>query len=246
MRNRHAFPSRATTLAPSRISLKRGIVARLFCLLGLVLLAAPGWAEIQVPPSIEPGRKIEAKVIPTIPAGAEFQGNWLIPGCDTEAKGADGVLIWATSGTHSITFAGAWMQFEIVDIPQADGTVRKIKSVLAWGSVHETARFTVTGGAPDPGPDPPPPSPGERVAVILEETSQRTPAQAVLWDQLRRAYPVGKLLILDDDLSTAKKYADQCKLTQRPVLLVVTSTGQLVREVACPASVAEVQKEVSR
>lgn len=138
----------------------------------LLLITGTCLAEIQVPAKVEVGKKIEAKLAPNIPGGAELAGQWYVVGCDTEPRGAD-ILIWAAPGKHKIEYRGAWMKFEIVDVPQPDGSVKKVKSVLEWGSVYETAEFEVAGAVPPPDPPKPDPSPTGPYQILFYYTGEQ-------------------------------------------------------------------------
>lgn len=116
-----------------------------------LLVTATAWADIQVPATVAPGKKIVAVVSPEVPPGAEWKGKFSVPGCDTELRADGALLIWADEGKHTLEWRGGWMTFEIVEIVQTDGTVKKVKSVLDWDSLYEVAEFTVTGD-PDPQP----------------------------------------------------------------------------------------------
>jgi hypothetical protein len=101
---------------------------------------------------------------------------------------------------------------------------------------------------PPPKPDPPTPTPGERWAVIWEETSQRTPAQAALYVQLRAAFKPDKLFILDQSsLPPAwKAIYDQVTAGQTLPALTVLAGNKVVRTVPVPPSVDAVEQEVAR
>jgi hypothetical protein len=110
---------------------------------------------------------------------------------------------------------------------------------------YQYAKTFVVGEGDDPlPPPPPPPPPGERTAVILEETEQKTPAQAILWQQIQQEFQPQRLQILDDDQPSAAKYLSQAG-SVRPVLLVFQA-GQFLRAVPVPSSVEAVKAEVAK
>lgn len=209
------------------------------------LMASAAYAEIKIPAVTPIGKKIEAELLAAIPVGAEVQGGWVIPDCDTDLESPTRIQIWATPGKHEIKFQGAWMQFELVQIPQPDGTTKTIKSTVGWGFINEAATFVVGEGDDPVPPPPPPPPPGERRAVILEESEQRTTQQAVLFQSLTLAK---KAEVLDDDQPSASKYLPLLPAsmsTVRPVMLVMAG-DKLVRAVPCPTSIAAVDEELKR
>jgi hypothetical protein len=196
------------------------------------------FGDIQVKPQYDNHEPIVATVtITDVPEGAKLRGSFSVSDASYLPAGQDTFHIWAGPGKHVVSSQGVWVLTKDVTV---EGQVLPI--LIDFGQYQYSKEFVV-GEGDDPDP---PPIPGTRNAVILEETDQRTPAQGVLWDQLRREFQPNRLLILDDDLPTAQKYLPLSKLTQRPVLLVLTDKGTLVREVLCPASAADVKKEIGR
>lgn len=144
--------------------------------------------------------------------------------------------VWAGTGKHTITASGVWVMTRTVTV----GT-ETFDVLIDFGQYNYTKSFIVGEGdvVPPPGP------PGLRRAVILEETSDRTPAFALLKQQLLKEFLPERMQILDDDLAAASKYLPLAKPDVRPVLLVLAS-DKLVRAVPCPASVAGVKEEMSK
>lgn len=141
--------------APINWHIKRATTAwAFFAFLAVLLLPSFANAEIKIAATTLVGKKIEAELFAPIPVGAEVQGCWVVPGCDTDLESPTKVQIWAAPGTHTVLFQGAWMQFELTDVPQADGSKVQVKSTKTWGFINESASFEVTGGVTPPPPDP--------------------------------------------------------------------------------------------
>jgi len=208
----------------------------------LVALAAVGCCklvcgDIQIDPQYDEHEPIVAKVtITDVPEGAKLRGSFSVTDANYLPAGPDVFHVWAGPGKHTVTSQGVWVLTK--DITVGDQTF----PVLVDFGQYSYAKEFIVGDNPVP----PPPPPGTRNAVILEETDQRTPAQAILWDQLRKEFQPERLQILDDDLPQATKYLALSKITARPVLLVLTDKGQLVREVSVPSSVDGVVKELAK
>jgi hypothetical protein len=126
---------------------------------------------------------------------------------------------------------------------ELDVNGQKVPVLVDFGQYSFERTFAV-GPEDDVVPPPPPPPPGERTAVILEETEQKTPAQAILWQQVQKEFLPQRFLILDDDQPSAAKYLPQAG-SVRPVLLVFQA-GQFLRAVPVPSSVEAVKAEVAR
>lgn len=224
-------------------ALYRTAVIWLTVLAVLGLCAAVAHGQIEVKPQYSDHEPIVVTVsVPGMPEGAVLRkAKFKCPGASVVKVDEATFHVWAAPGAYAIEATGTWRLYQTI-IDKAD---KEWKVIADEDDYEFAASFTVGEVPPVPPPIPPVP-PGARKAVILEETEQKTPAQGILWDQLRKVYPVGKLEILDDDLPSAQKYLPLVKLPTRPVLLVLTDSGALVREVSCPASVAEVQREVNR
>lgn len=205
-----------------------------------LLTTALAWGDIEVADTVKPYEPIVAKVTITgVPEGAKLRGSFQVTDAQYIQVDEQTFHLWAKPGTHAITAQGVWVLTKDVTV---EGQTFPV--LLDFGQYIYNKSFVVEGGD-DPVPPPPPP-PGTRIGVILEESADRTPAQGLLWAQLRKEYQPGRMLILDDDQPEAQKYLPLSKLTQRPVLLVLTDKGALVREVSAPSSVADVAKEMAK
>ena len=224
------------------------IIAILWSTFYLLFAAAPSQAQITVPAQVNPYEPIVVQVaFKDIPAGARTRGAISISDAVWLPAGeADTYHIWAASGSHTVTAEGLWVLTR--DVKVGDET---LPVLVDFGSYRYTATFTV-GTAPDPKPDPkpdpPPPPPGVRWALVVEESSQRTPSQANLWVALRKELPEQRLLIVDKDSavpSLAKLLGSVSSDDRLPVLLVVQGDA-LVRKVRMPATVQAIKEELAR
>lgn len=205
-----------------------------------LLLCAPVFADIEVKPQYENHEPIVAKVtITDVPEGAKLRGSIQIEGASYVPAGENVYHIWAAPGKYKIVATGVWVLTQELDVGG-----QKVPVLVDFGQYTYVQSFAVGGGddvVPPPGPQPPP---GERRAVILEETEQKTPAQALLWQQLSKEFLPKRLEILDDDQPSAAKYLPQAG-SVRPVLLVFQA-GQFLRAVPVPSSVEAVKAEVAK
>jgi hypothetical protein len=217
-----------------------GIMVRTFFLAAL-LAASTVWGQIDVPTDTPPYQPIVARLRNPIPEGAQIQGGWTLSSA-AFLPAAGCVHVWAPPGRHSIAYRGIWIKTRPITI---DGQV--VQVLEGFGFIDESATFKV-GGGPDPGPDPPVPPPSQRWALVVEETSQRTPQQAALLTKLRSEYQ-SRLVIADKD-STASKlraYINQVPSTMPlPALVVASMDGVLIRVVPLPATVEAFRKELAR
>ena len=157
------------------------------------------------------------------------------------------IHVWAKPGAHTLTFRGAWLATRSITLP--DGEV--IQAVTGFGFLDHAATFQVGDTIPPVPPVPPVPPPGTRVGVIVEETSQRTPAQAQLWLKARAAFEEKRLYLLDQDQLSGPYWSKIAQAVRDknlglPVLVVVTDAGAVVRVVACPTSVDALKTELSK
>jgi hypothetical protein len=205
-------------------------------------LVATAWGDIEVKPQYDANEPIVATVTITgVPEGAKLRGSFSVSDGSYLPAGENIYHIWAAPGKHLLSAQGVWVLTRDVTV---EGQTFPV--LLDFGQ-FKFERTIVVGGEVPPVPPPvPPPPPGNRKAVILEESKDKTAAQALLWAQLIKKYPPEKLQILDDDLPAAQQYVSLSKLTQRPVLLVLTEAGALIREVSVPSSVAAVEQEIGR
>ena len=208
----------------------------------LFSIAAQASAQILVGDEFEPHEPIVAGLVDgAVPEGAEIQGGW---SCDTIKfiqLTPTVVHIWAPPGEHKLSFRGAWVQSKSVELPSGD----VIQALIGFGFIDNTATFRVGPSEPPP---PPPPPPGNRWGVIIRESSQQTPSQAYLYQQLRQQLPPKRLYIVDPNQPHPSwlKYVQAARDSQNqlPVLVVVTDAGQIVESVPLPSSVADVRSKL--
>ncbi|MFZ5833210.1 MAG: hypothetical protein ACOY3P_24240 [Planctomycetota bacterium] len=94
---------------------------------------------------------------------------------------------------------------------------------------------------PDPKPEPEPqPTPSELWAVVVEESSQRTPEQAAILasPQVRALFPEGRFRVLDQDAQAAdaKTYLDRSRGKPLPVLYLIDPQARVHYEGPLPAT----------
>jgi hypothetical protein len=204
------------------------------------LFVATTYGDIDVKPQYDVHEPIVATVtITDVPVGAKLRGSLAVSDGSYLPAGENVFHVWAAPGKHMITSQGVWVLTK--DVTVGDQT---FPVLIDFGQYNYSKSFIVGEGDVVPPPQPPTP-PGVRRAVILEETSDRTPAFALLKQQLLKEFLPERMEILDDDLAAASKYLPLVKADVRPVLLVLAS-DKLVRAVPCPASVAGVKEEMSK
>lgn len=211
----------------------------------LAILLCTGWlsvatADISVPVSTPEYQPIVATLATSdLPEGARCRGVWECSTASILEVDARTVHVWAAPGKHILVAMGTWVQTEDVD-------GRPV--LVDFGFYRFLAAFTVTGK--DPSPDPQPtPTPKAVWALIVEETQERTPAQNRLLHQLRQAYPLHRMLIVDDDAQapSLRRYIDAIPPeVPEPALIVVRAddTGSIVRIVPLPTTLEGFQKEM--
>jgi len=202
-----------------------------------LLWASTAWGQIMVPSEIPAHKPIVATLADIVPEGAKLDCNWRLTGGEFVRVDGRTIHIWAAPGRHVLTARGYWLLTKRIVLP--DG--QEFDALLGFGQIDHEAEFVVTGGSPVP----PPPPPGPRWAVILEETSERTPQQAALWGQIRKEFKSGpKVLILDDDSPDAAAYLRPANAVPRPALVVFALDGAeaVVSAVPCPQTLAEIKQ----
>jgi hypothetical protein len=220
-------------------------------LLAAALVAQTALAQINVPAEVEQHKLVVASLAAPIPDGAYLaDGGWEIVGsgsqvADTRPSGAE--IVWTgPPGEYQVLYDGVLLQ----DVTFVDGAKNPVTIRSYVGRIKERATCTIKGGQPDPGPDPPVPPPGTRWALVVEESSTRTPAQANLWTALRKDLPLSRLLIVDKDsrADSLRPYLSSIPAgTPLPVLCVVhQATGEVVRVVPVPGTVEAFKQELSR
>jgi hypothetical protein len=208
---------------------------RAFSVLLVLLTAGITQAQITVPASVEAHKPVVATLKATLPDGAQLRGTWSVSGGEYLQVDPLTIHIWAATGVHTVAASGVWVVTKRVTLP--DG--QALDALVDFGQYQYTADFTVGKAVP---PGPPPIPPGNKRAVILEETSQRTPQQAALWLQARKALGA-KLLILDKDLPSAAAYSAAAGAADLPALVVLVG-DQVVTVSPCPATLEALQKAV--
>jgi hypothetical protein len=166
-------------------------------------------------------------------AGAPAAGRWVVFASGfLEVKPeviADGkAIVWqGPAGEYAVVFFGSDSSEPVV------------------------SKVVLGGGVPNPFPPTPPvppTPPGQRWAIVWEESSERTPAQASLYVALRKQFKTERLLILDvSTLPPAwEAYRKLVPASQVLPALQVLAADKQVRVVSLPASVSEVVKEVAK
>ncbi len=207
-------------------------------LIVLLLMAWPAYGQINAPQQIDEHTPIVC----------------------TSEQAAD-VYIWRVSGAAKRVVLNNGSTIHVWAPPgEYDISLTTISIVIDWQKqskdvvYQEHSAKLKVGSVPDPGPkpnpNPLPPPPGKRWALVVEETSQRTPAQSNLFLQLRKDLPLPRLLIIDKDATanSVKQYLSKVPQGMSlPVLCIVDqATGELVRVVPVPGTVDEFKKELER
>jgi hypothetical protein len=210
------------------------------CVVVVVLFTATAWGDIEVKPQFDANEPIVATVtITDVPTGAKLRGSFSVSDGSYLTAGENVYHVWCAPGKHTVKAAGIWVLTEPVVVGD-----KTINALVDFGQFAYEKTFVVGPEVP-PGPFPPPVPPGVRRLVILEESADRTAAQAKLWQQLRKEYQPIQLEILDDDLPAASKYLPLIQGAARPALLVLTG-DKLIRVLPCPSSVDGVKSEVTK
>ncbi len=138
-------------------------------------------AALMIPPTHKQNAPIVATYRPTIPEDAQLQITWTVdaPAQLVTVPPAT-VHVWAPPGLYSLSIRGLWTKTRTVTV---EGKPAQL--LEGMGLLDDRATFTVEATAPPtpqpPTPPPTPPTPAKPAhvsAVIIEETSKRTPAQA--------------------------------------------------------------------
>jgi hypothetical protein len=241
------FFSRAMWRISSTSQLPKGAVtARFLIFLAVLACCAVAWGDIEVKPQLEDHEPCVATITITgVPAGAKLRGSFAVSDGSYLPAGENTYHIWAPPGKHLLKATGVWVLSK--DVTVGDQT---FPVLLDFGQyVYEKTITVGEGPSPNPFPQPDPlPTPGIRWAIIWEESSQRTPAQAALLQQVRKSSEQGKLFILDPSQLPPKWLAWQKVLPNNQALpaLMVIAGDKLVRVVPLPSSAGEVVKEVAR
>ena len=216
-------------------------------ILSVLAVATRAMGAIDVKTSYQDHEPIVIKVAPdAMPEGAVLRkAKFKCPGATVVKVDENTFHLWAAPGKYTVEATGTWRLYQQI----IDKNDKEWQVISDEDDYEFAANFEVTGGvAPDPLPPPQPPTPpGVRRAVILEETSDRTPQFALLKRTLLKEFPPERLQILDDDLPAASQYLPLLPSNPPalPVLLVLVE-DKLVRAVPCPDSVAGVKQEIGR
>lgn len=146
----------------------------------VLILARVATAQINLPDDVSPYEPIIAKcqcTPPPAPDGTitEIKIRWNI-GSDNVDKPAyirlveqqdqpDQAHIWGNPGYHQLTAATTWVQFEIIEVTDTNGQIRKIRNFIGWDTETYQHRFLIRGKIPDPNNRPPVANAGEDQAV---------------------------------------------------------------------------------
>jgi hypothetical protein len=205
----------------------------------------------------KPYEPIDIKIeFENVPEGAEYKGGFVwAPGAQVRPGNVD-MLYWAWAPPSPLDVNKKAVPYEVTAVIQwglrwpieEDGSQKE--GWKDFGLVTYQGQFIVSGGDD---PVPPPPPPGAR-GVILEETDPRNPLFAALWQKVRRRWPPtsdkpAEVMVYDDDKPEAQKYVRLvADVTARPLLLVLSENGTLVRSVALTteSSVADIERELGK
>lgn len=211
----------------------------------LLTAAAACPAAIDLPPTVPRDTPLIATVKPDVPPGATIRGRLDVhpPTATGISVGQDRLHVWSPPGTVTIRAHGVWVLTKTITV----GT-ETVPVLVDFGFYDETATCTVTP-SPSPQPEPQPnPTPGPRWALIIDESSQRTPATANLYLQLRQALPKQPLTIADRD-STApslRPYLATLKPDDAlPLLIVAAPDGRILRRGPLPPDLQSAVKAIT-
>ncbi len=226
-------------------------------------------AQVKVEPRYEPYTPIVAECIATVPPDAQVQATWSVTGAAKLVQVSPvKIHVWAPPGTYDVSLIGMWLKTREVKIGQ-----EKVQVLESFGLLNSKGTFQV--GQPDPPtppnpptpPDPPTPQPQKVTAVVIEESSQRTPAQAsvVLSPNIASWVQAGghKWYVFDRDAENAGRVpvcdSRGCRTEQRVgldpgfkpffdaargkplprLVIAVQGKGTILCDVALPATASE-------
>jgi hypothetical protein len=210
------------------------------------------------PESAEAYDPVTATLDTEIPIGARVLGNgWTFSkGVKVLPVSATVLHVWAPPGKHTIRYDGVWFHTKTIAIVDKEGNDQTIESLLGIGMIDSAASFTVGGEPqPDPKPDPPPPTPGplaEMWVIVVEESSDRTPAQAqVLFtyslpNWLARNGHHFRLVDRDQPAEDLSAWIAQAEQHDLPRLFLVGEDGEAVYEGPLPETIAEMMALVKK
>jgi hypothetical protein len=203
-------------------------------------LVATAWGDIDAKPQYDDHEPIVATVTITgVPEGAKLRGSFAVSDGSYLPAGENTYHIWAAPGKHLLSSAGVWVLTKDVTVEGQTFAV-----LIDFGQFRYERTIVVGGEVPPV----PPPTPGQRWAIVWEETSERTPAQAALYLQLRKTWEANKLFVLDVSQLPPKWEAWRKVLPVNQVLpaLMVLAGDKCLRVVPCPSSVDAVKQEVAK
>ena len=213
-----------------------------------LLLTASAAAQIVVSPEIPRDKISTATMTAVIPDGAVIKGGWSSPTADLKPGASyTETYVCGSPGKHALAFSGYWVLLgPEITVKDVNGVDQTFQPHLGDGPLNFAAEFEVLGKA-----DPPPPPPGVRVGVIVEETLQRTTAQASLYLAARKAFEPNRLLIYDQDQLTGPYWSKIAQAAREanlplPVLVITAVDGSVVRVESCPTSVDGLKKELAK
>lgn len=235
----------------------------ILCALIIALPIAPHAQRAAIGQQPAPAPPAPAIGIPNEIKPIQGYATWE-PGPETTARG---VTYIALSGADPLPPA-ILRDARIFALPTrglAAGRYRFL-AVYSLGDVHRTKEFAVTIGdtpptppGPPPGPEPPGPKPpnptAERVwVVVVEETSERTPAIAAVvtdtafWQSLSTAGVLGWEILDKDAPDVAKKnYAAVIERAQvkLPALIILNDDGKPLSTLPLPPSTELLRKRIT-
>jgi hypothetical protein len=226
-------------------------------------------AQVKVDSHYEPYTPIVAECIATAPPDAQVQATWSVTGAAKLVQVSPlEVHLWAPPGNYDVCVVGMWLKTREVKLGQ-----EKVQVLENFGLLNSKGTFQV--GQPDPPtppnpptpPDPPTPQPQKLTAVVIEESGQRTPAQAsvVLSPTIASWVETGghKWYVFDRDAENAGRVpvcdSRGCRLEQRGgldpgfkpffdaargktlprLVIAVQGQGKVLCETALPATASE-------
>jgi hypothetical protein len=140
------------------------------------------------------------------------------------------------------TFVGAWPKKQHITIILAHGLGDEVSIAL-----HELQNGDPS---PEPDPDPEPLPPSELWGIVIEESKNRTPEQAIVMaaPAVRALFPDGRFRVVDpigddgkraDIAENMDSYADiaMTKLNQWPMLFLVSPKGDIYYQGELPKTV---------
>lgn len=126
------------------------------------MVVSPVWGSITVPDQVEPYTPILAECRGMIPEGlVDVKIRWSIIPLSAEARASlipveKAAHVWASPGSFKLMANVVWMSYEEVEVSVGDGTMKKIRNLLAWDVQSYEKTFQVLSPEPEPEPEPGP------------------------------------------------------------------------------------------